>query len=65
MRRLIWVALCAPFLLAACQSGGGGGGWAERECRERLPNASEAEIRACAERQYRFQRAIQQRGGGP
>ena len=64
MRRLIWVGLCAPFLLAACQSGGGGG-WAERECRERLPNASEAEIRACAERQYSFQRAIQRQGGGP
>ena len=65
MRRLIWVALCAPFLLAACQSGGGGGGWAERECRERLPNASEAEIRACTERAYRRARAQEYRPRGP
>ena len=64
MRRLIWLVLCAPFLLAACQSGGGGG-WAERECRERLPNASAAEIRACAEREYRLDRARQYRPGGP
>ena len=65
MRRLIWVVLCAPFLLAACQSGGGGSGWAERECRERSPNASAAEIRACTERAYRFERARARQGGGP
>lgn len=64
MRRFIWVILCAPFLLAACQSGGGGG-WAEQACRERLPNAGAAEIRACVEREYRIERARARQGGGP
>ncbi len=64
MRRLIWVALCVPCLLAACQ-GGAGGGWAERECRERLPDAGQAEIDACAERAYRRARAQEYSPRGP